>query len=132
VYDQRSFINICYPYLLMESALGRTGIKQMMSTAATEVSPEVRAGFENNVRSMDVELRAELGSTRLLLNDLMKLEEGDVILLNQRKDEPIHVYVGEQAKFKAAPGKAGNHRALRVMKVLNTDTPTKEDERVQA
>jgi flagellar motor switch protein FliM len=62
----------------------------------------------------------------------MKLEEGDVILLNQRKDEPIHVYVGEQAKFKAAPGKAGNHRALRVMKVLNTDTPTKEDERVQA
>ena len=77
---------------------------------------------------MDVEMRAELGNTRLLLTDLMNLEKGDVILLNQRRDEPIEVYVGDQPKFKAAPGKSGNRRALRVINVLNTDTPVKEDE----
>ena len=40
VYEQRSFLNICYPYLLIEGALGRTGMKQWMSTATTEVSPK--------------------------------------------------------------------------------------------
>ncbi len=132
VYEQRSFINICYPYLLMESVLSQTGLNKMMSQAAVEVSPEVRQEFESNVRIMDVEMRAELGQTNLLLNDLVNLEEGDVILLNQRKDEPIKVYVGDESKFTAFPGKAGNRRALRVMKVHNTDTPIKEDERVKA
>ena len=128
VYEQRSFLNICYPYLLIEGALGRTGMKQWMSTATTEVSPEVRKDYESNIRTMDVEMRAELGNTRLLLSDLMNLENGDVILLNQRRDEPIQVYVGDEPKFKAAPGKSGNRRALRIIQVLNTDTPGKEDE----
>ncbi len=130
VYDQRSFINICYPYLLMEDALDKTGMTQLMATATTDTPPEQRESYESAIRTMDVEMRAELGHTNLLLSDLMRLEEGDVILLNQRKDEPIKVYIGDEVKLKAAPGKAGNRRALRVMNVLNIDTPIKEDESV--
>ncbi len=130
VYDQRSFINICYPYLLMEDALDKTGMTQLMATATADTPPEEREDYEQNIRTMDVEMRAVLGHTNLLLSDLMSLEEGDVILLNQRKDEPIKVYIGDEVKVKAAPGKAGNRRALRVLNVLNTDTPIKEDESV--
>ncbi len=130
VYDQRSFINICYPYLLMEDALDRTGMTTLMATATSDTTPAQRDAYEGTIRTMDVEMRAELGHTNLLLSDLMRLEAGDVILLNQRKDEPIKVYIGDEVKFKAAPGKAGNRRALRVMNVLNTDIPIKEDESV--
>lgn len=130
VYDQRSFINICYPYLLMEGALDKTGMSQLMATATTETTPEEQEEYEGNLRNMNVEMRAELGNTRLLLSDLMRLEEGDVILLNQRKDEPLKIFVGDETKFLAAPGKAGNRRALRIMNILNTDTPIKEDESV--
>ena len=130
VYDQRSFINICYPYLLMEDALDKTGMTQLMASATVDIPPEQRESYEEAIRNMDVEMRAELGHTNLLLSDLMRLEEGDVILLNQRKDEPIKVYIGDEVKLKAAPGKAGNRRALRVLNVFNTDTPIKEDESV--
>ena len=58
----------------------------------------------------------------------MNVEEGDVILLNQRKDMPINILVGNQPKFQAAPGKSGNFRALRIVNILNTDTSNKEDE----
>ena len=114
----------------MEDALDKTGMTQLMATATTDTPPEQRESYESAIRTMDVEMRAELGHTNLLLSDLMRLEEGDVILLNQRKDEPIKVYIGDEVKLKAAPGKAGNRRALRVMNVLNTDTPIKEDESV--
>ena len=132
VYEQRSFVNICYPYLLIEAALGRKGMRQWMSTATSEVSPQLRQEFESNVRSVEVEMRANLGTTKLLLSDLMNLEKGDVILLNQRKDEPIPVYTGDQLKFQAVPGKSGTRRALRIVDVLNKDTPEKEDESVNA
>ena len=128
VQEQRSFINICYPYLLMESTLGRSGTKKWTTMTTIEMSDEEREQYEHSLKALDVDMRAELGQASLNLTDLMNLEEGDVILLNQRKDMPINIYVGDQPKFQAAPGRAGNYRALRVMRVLNTDTPQKEDE----
>lgn len=128
VQEQRSFINICYPYLLLESTLGRSGTKRWTAMTTIEMTDEERKQYEGSVQNVEVELHAELGSARLNLTDLMDLEEGDVILLNQRKDMPINIRVGNQPKFQAAPGRSGNFRALRVIKVLNTDTPSTEDE----
>ena len=128
VQEQRSFINICYPYLLLESTLGRSGAKSWTAMTTIEMTEEEKHQFEGSVQTVEVELKAELGGTKLNLTDLMNLEEGDVILLNQRKDMPINIRVGDQPKFHAAPGKSGNSRALRVLKVLNTDTSQNEDE----
>ena len=128
VQEQRSFINICYPYLLMESSLGRSGTKKWTTMTTIEMTEEEREQYEGSLRDIGLNLRALLGQANINFNDLMNLEEGDVVLLNQRRDLPIDIYVGNQPKFQAAPGKAGNYRALRIMRILNTDTPNKEDE----
>ena len=121
VNDQRSFINICYPYILLERTLGRTGMKQWMRIAETPVAAEIRQGFEENVEDIDMQVRAELGRTELNVSQLLDLEAGDVILLNQRRDEPIHVFVGGDTHFKAAAGRSGNKKALRILEVVNED-----------
>ena len=117
VQGYRSFINICYPHLMLERILGRTGMQRWISSNVKEVAPQVRTRYEETLRAMDVELRAELGRTRLSLHDIASLQEGDVIPLQRRTDEPIQVFIDKQEKFKAVAGTAGKQRALRVLDV---------------
>ncbi len=133
VYDQHSYINVCYPYLLLERMLGRAGMKQWISSATSKVPEAVRNRYENTLRAITVELRAELGRTRLPISELMKLQAGDVIPLERRANEPIRVFVGAKEKFTAKAGKAGKHRAVRVLEVSEThlvheEEPVLEDE----
>ena len=129
VYEQRSFINICYPYLLLERILGRTGMKQWISSATTDATPEERRRYEEAVRAMDVVLRAELGRTKLPLSEMMKLEEGDALMLSRRVNEPVRVFVGDEEKFSAVAGRSGKRRALHITSVMEPLTDLEEDEK---
>ncbi|MEZ4702901.1 MAG: flagellar motor switch protein FliM [Rhodothermales bacterium] len=121
VYEHHSFMNVCYPYIMLERVLGRAGMKQWLTSATTEVPSDVRDEYNFTLQTMDVSMRAELGRTTLSITDLLGLSEGDVILLKNRADEPIKVYIGELPKFKASAGKSGNQRAVRVVEILDTD-----------
>ncbi len=85
------------------------------------VPPLVRERYEDRLRSVTVEMRAELGRSRLPISELMQLQEGDVIPLKRRITEPIRVFVGQKEKFTAAAGKAGKYRAIRVVEVLEPE-----------
>lgn len=123
VQGHRSFVNICYPYLLLERMLSRTGMQRWLSGTVSEVAPDVRARYEDALRSMHVELRAELGRTRLSLADLAALQEGDVIPLQRRTSEPLQIFIDKQEKFRAAAGRAGKRRALRILDVTTPSPP---------
>lgn len=128
IYEQDSFINICYPYMLLERILGRTGMKQWVSSATTQVSRQVRERYEDTLRTISVELRAELGRARLALPDLTQLHVGDVIPLQRRVSDPLQIFVGEKQKFTASAGKSGKYRALRVLDVIENQLPFEEDD----
>lgn len=119
VYEQQTSTTLCYPYLMLERLLSRSGMKQMASKATSEVPPAVRGRYQETLRDVTVELHAELGQTRLPLSALQALEVGDVIPLQGRVDEPVRVFVNTQETFRAAAGKAGKRRALRILDVLN-------------
>ena len=88
----------------------------------------MRNRYENTLRQITVEMRAELGRTRLPISELMKLQEGDVIPLERRTNEPIRIFVGAKEKFLAKAGKAGKYRALRVLEVSETHLVQEEDQ----
>jgi len=123
IYEQRSFLNICYPYIMLEKMLGRAGLKQYISSATSPAPPEERATFEDGLQDVEVELRAELGRSTLPLTELLALEAGDVIPLQRRTTEPMRVLIGNATKFRASVGKTGKYRALRILDVFETPTP---------
>ncbi len=121
IYDEPSFINICYPYLMLEKMLGQSGMEQWISSATTPAAPEVQERYEESLRETSVTLSAELGRTALSVTELMKLGEGDVIPLERETDESVQVYVNGEPKFKAAPGRSGQQRALQITSVEPTE-----------
>lgn len=128
IYEQRSFINIAYPYILLERIIGRTSMRQWISSATTEVDPRIRQRYEGVLRGTETELRAELGRTRLPVRELMQLQVGDVIPLEQRKSAPVQIYVGEREKFKATAGASGRRRALRILDIIEEHKEDQTDD----
>jgi Flagellar motor switch protein len=121
VYDEPSFINICYPYLMLEQMLGRSGMEQWISSSTTATDPEVREQYEEMLRETQVDVSAELGRTVLPVTELARLQEGDVIPLDRKTDDPVTVFVNDRPKFEAVPGRSGRTRALRITSVQSPD-----------
>jgi flagellar motor switch protein FliM len=99
---------------MLEQMLGRSGMEQWISSSTTAVEPEVRDEYEEALRETQVDLSAELGRTVLSVTELAQLQEGDVIPLDRKTDDPIKVFVNDKPKFEAVPGRSGRRRALRI------------------
>ncbi len=126
VQEHRAVLRICYPYVNVERMLGRTGITQMLANPSEPVDPEIRQMYETSLRGTQVQITAELGRTRLSIQDILDLAEGDVILVEGRISEPIQVVIGNVPQFKAVIGLSGSRKALRI-----TETASQLPEEVQ-
>lgn len=110
-------LNLFYPYSLLDKMIGGAGMQRWAASSTTEVPAPVRTRYEETLRSMDVEIRAELGRTRLSLSEIAALQEGDVIPLQRWTDEPVRVTIGDQETLVASAGTSGKQYALRVLEV---------------
>jgi flagellar motor switch protein FliM len=110
-------LTLCYPFALVQHLLGAAPAKAKVTRPAEAVPPPVRDQYTEAVGATTVELRAELGRTRLGLGDLLSLAVGDVIPLQRRPSEPLPVYVGAQPRFKAQAGRSGSRCALQIVEI---------------
>ncbi len=64
-----------------------------------DMGPEAKAGNAGGKRDLDfildipLEVSAELGRTKLLINELLQLGQGSVVELNKLAGEPLEIYV---------------------------------------
>jgi flagellar motor switch protein FliN len=56
------------------------------------------AGARNDTpfKSVPIEITVSVGRARPLVRDLLQLEEGSVLLLDRRVDDPVDLYVGDR------------------------------------
>jgi flagellar motor switch protein FliM len=67
-----------------------------------------------NVSNTTLPLRVLLGTSSILVRDLMNLEPGFVIHLNKRVDEEVVVQVARKTRFMGRIGKQGTHVAVQI------------------
>jgi len=77
-----------------------------------------RKSLEKYVLSSEIDLSAILGKTIITLEDLLNLEEGDVIVLDKKVEEPVEIYIEGIPKILGKLGVFKNHMAVQVQKFL--------------
>lgn len=53
------------------------------------------------------------------MHEYLSLKLGDVLLLDQRRDDPVKVWVDKKVKFWAEPGNAKLQQAIRITRVIS-------------
>lgn len=116
--DTVGMINICLPYLVLEPILDKLSTFFLFSTQAKSTSPEQTQAIKRNIEGARVDVVAFLGRSEILIRDLLELNEGDVIPLNQSVNDFIPIYVGDFMKFKSVPGLHGEHMAVQITEIV--------------
>ncbi|MFH7321222.1 FliM/FliN family flagellar motor switch protein, partial [Desulfurivibrio sp. D14AmB] len=73
-----------------------------------------------NIKNVEVDIRVELGKTKVPAAEIINLAVGDTIQLERRTSEQLPVFVSGTRKYMATPGvHRGNNAVLIKKKVLD-------------
>ena len=105
---------MCLPYVALEPVLPKLNAQMWFSSSPREGVSHIEE-LRRGLLGLNVELMAELGGTRVSLEQLGQLKEGDVIILNRGTSQPLDLTVGKRRKFMVRPGMIGNKLAVQVV-----------------
>lgn len=108
-------MNMCIPLVVLTPVLDQisqqTRFTRRMSPALAEMT---RSLITQTLMRSAVDVDAILGRTHLPLDDIAKLQVGDVVPLGTAVDDPVLLEVGGLARYKARPGRRGEHSAVQI------------------
>jgi flagellar motor switch protein FliM len=81
------------------------------------VANKGRAEVEKLVRHWTADLSVELGSVDMSIGQLANLKPGDVLILDQRVNEPLKALVEGREKFRVWPGQVRSRLGIQVVSV---------------
>lgn len=119
MFDTSLLINICIPYLSIETVLDKLVIKNWFSTLDNEQGEEAKQNINKTIKSVDVGMKAVLGETKISVNDFLNLFTGDIITLNRSYDSAVDIYVEDELLFKAKPGLKGKNKAVQIIEYID-------------
>jgi flagellar motor switch protein FliM len=64
---------------------------------------------------------AELGKTKVTVQELLEFKKGDIIKIEKRINEEIEVIIGSRRKLAARPGTVEGRKAVRVIRPLTDE-----------
>ncbi len=108
-------LRICLPYYLLEPLLPRLSRRGQIGAAIKEPSPDDRDAVLSRVKSSLMTVEVCLGRTRISVGGLIKLEAGDVLVMDRRRHDPLEVIINGEVKFTGVPGRLDRRRAVKLI-----------------
>jgi len=113
--DVEGMTNLCIPYITIEPIINKLSAQYWYSSIRKGEVDENRTVIQERLDQVKIPLISEVGSVDISLNDLMNLQTGDVIKLeNTPTKSDLLIKVGDRNKFKAIPGRVGNRLAVQI------------------
>lgn len=116
--DYNVNIHISYPYSLLKEAMNNSVLKKGKKSEIEELSEDQLVSYKYTLSNTGVRIKPLLGEMKLSVDDILGLEEGDVIPLDQRTDKPLKVKVNNVPKMTAYPGTMHGRRAVKIYEML--------------
>ncbi|MCC5895753.1 MAG: flagellar motor switch protein FliM [Alkalibacterium sp.] len=113
--NQRTFINMCIPYIFFEDILDKLSFKNWFHSGKEFDSSE-RGQIAHSLDRVPVNIEVKLGESQMDVSDFLEMEEGDIIQLDEKTSKPLSLYVEDRPYFKVKPGLVNNKLAVEILK----------------
>lgn len=119
--DVDGFMNICLPYVTIESIIDNLNTKFWFTNMTTYEPEDYTELIESMLKKVEVPVKAVLGKSSIQVSDFLGLQVGDIIKLNKRTDSELDIYVGDIKKFTAVPGTEHDLYASRITSIYREE-----------
>ncbi|EPS46506.1 flagellar motor switch protein FliM [Clostridium botulinum CFSAN002367] len=121
-----TFINICIPYLSIEKVLEKLVVQYWFRENDEESIEQSSSKIKERINIVSMELTAELGRTSVTVEEFLRLAVGDVVALDTRTEEPVHLLIEEEPGYYAKPGIIGKNIGLQILDQIDKDVESYE------
>jgi flagellar motor switch protein FliM len=118
IQDFSSLLNLCFPYFVLEDVMPKLSAQHQIAHTQKRLTRHDEGIVEHKLRSAAIPVKVTLGNTQLTLRDILNLERGDIIRLDNRLDQMLDVVIQDTTKFKAKPGIFRNHKAVQIISTV--------------
>ncbi len=115
--ETAGLITVILPYSNLEPVTSKLGNKQW-SKYSVRQSEDILAAHQRNFNSIELAVNANLGQVELSMTDLLALNVGDILSLDQKASAPITVNVAGTPKFLVNPGLVGRYKGFRIQEEI--------------
>ncbi|SJZ64353.1 flagellar motor switch protein FliM [Selenihalanaerobacter shriftii] len=114
-------INVCIPYIVLEPIVNKLNAQYWFSTSHEGKNDGSLEQLKDRLSKAKLPVVANLANATITVADLLDLQTGDVIKLDQKADTEAIIKVGKKPKFRARPGVLGSKLAVEISDVLEEE-----------
>lgn len=116
--DNEGLINLCIPFIVLEPIISKLSAHFWFAGTGKEATQESIQRIKNRIEKAVVNLSVVLGKATIQVGELLELQPGDVIMLDNKVDQLVELLVGTKRKFYGRPGIVGSKTAVQIVSVL--------------
>ncbi|GAB1371703.1 flagellar motor switch protein FliM [Candidatus Kapaibacterium sp.] len=123
-------MNLCFPTFALEEVLAKLNRQQLTTSALKQSKKRLYDNINIIQQQMAIThlpLVAELGKTSLTVKELLDLNVGDIVKLNNKVNQEIEVLIGTKRKLAARPGSMSGKKAIKITRPLQDEDLVEED-----
>ncbi|MGH2366501.1 MAG: flagellar motor switch protein FliM [Chloroflexota bacterium] len=114
VSDVTGTISLCLPFPILEPVLPRLNPQLWISGARRAALKDSAELIKRNMDAVKVVFTTELGGTDVEMEELLKIQKGDIIRLDRLMNQELDILVGGERKFRGRPGLVGKHVSVQI------------------
>ncbi|HPL62839.1 MAG TPA: flagellar motor switch protein FliM [Syntrophales bacterium] len=109
-------LSLCIPYSTLEPV--REKLQAGFQSDTFEVDKVWQTRFKEGLMASKVELQVELGKAEIRAREVVSLQKGDVVILDQFAADPLSVFVQGILKFGGQAGNYKGNQAVRIQELI--------------
>lgn len=82
---------------------------------------ETKNRLEKEIKKSNTTLSVELGSTKMSLKDILNIQVGDILHLDQKVSAPLKTYINNLEKLSGYPGERDGRKAIRIFEIFDDE-----------
>jgi flagellar motor switch protein FliM len=108
-------MNLCFPYFVLDPLI--QNLSTSWSNVGTKkITNEDADALYKRLRLTKLPFKAQLGSTSLNMNEFLTLRVGDVLVLKEKNDQFLKLWVDGKVKFWGKPGISNMNKAVKIVR----------------
>lgn len=116
-------MHFCNPYCCMEPVLEQLETKKLLKTRDIEGQYEFTNAIYQNICSVKADMTAILGNTNISVRDLINLNVGDVLKLDNKANGVALLSVNGYNVYECKPGLIKNKKGLIIVDTIDKQQP---------
>ncbi|KAB2954389.1 flagellar motor switch protein FliM [Heliorestis acidaminivorans] len=125
--ETEGMINICLPYILLEPIISKLSAHFWFSSSAKGRTQEQLDILRSRLEKAKIPMTVLLGQTHLHVSELLDLQKGDVIQLDNQVSEELIVMVGQRRKYWGRPGVVGSKLGVQITSTFDEGVETDDE-----